>query len=300
MNMRFRTTDVLGAISVFLVVAACPAALAQSDRANGSSSFTAQIPAVDQPGHREWTWTGTDALNYGGSGHVRYEPGGAPRIIVTGDPDEVANIEVDGGVIRRRETPGLNFSHGNVKLEILVQGVNLDRFTMAGSGSMELGRLQRDTLSLRVEGSGALDVQGQAAHLDLKLDGSGRADLGQLSAGDAKIAINGSGAITTAAISGDVGLRIAGSGKAMVGDVGKTADIAIAGSGLASLGRVETVTTKITGSGTVQLGSQPQQGTYNVLGSGKVVLIGPDGKVTELARMRHGGRDGDRGANSRN
>jgi len=126
--MRFRTAAALSAISVFLVLA--PAAQAQPDWLSG---FKAQAPAVNQSGHREWVWQGKDSLRYGGFGHVRYEPGGTPRIIVTGDPEEVANIEVSGGVIRRRDTPGFNFNfrRNDPKLEVLVQGVTLNNFDLA-------------------------------------------------------------------------------------------------------------------------------------------------------------------------
>jgi len=279
MSMRFRTAAALSAISVLLVLAAASAAQAQS---NWFSGFTAQAPAVDQSGRREWVWQGKDSLRYGGSGHLRYEPGGAPRIIVTGDPDEVANIEVDGGTIRRRETPGFSFRR-DPKLEILVQGVTLNNFDLAGSGSMDLGRLQRDALDLKVHGSGTLNAQGQAKHLTLQVDGSGHANLDQMSAGSAAITVTGSGSIATAAISESANIHITGSGKARVGDVGKKADIRITGSGDAILGRVDDVSAKVTGSGTARLSSQPQRSDYSIMGSGKVLLVGADGKTTELA-----------------
>jgi hypothetical protein len=281
-TMRFQTAAALGAISVFLALAISPAAQAQSDWWN---HFTAQAPAVDQSGHREWAWKGTDSLRYGGSGHLRYEQGGAPRIIVTGDPDEVANIEVDGGTIRRRDTPGYNFNFGRAdrKLEILVQGVTLNNFDLAGSGNMDLGRLQRDTLDLRVHGSGTLNAEGQAKRLKLQVDGSGRANLDKLNVGAAEVTVTGSGSLATAAISESVNIHVTGSGKAKVGDIGKKADVHITGSGDAILGRVEDVSARITGSGTARLASQPQHSDYSFTGSGKVVLVGADGKTTELA-----------------
>lgn len=279
MIMQFRTAAALSAISVFLVLA--PAAQAQTDWLR-NFNFTAQAPAVDQSGRREWVWQGKNALSYGGSGHLRYEPGGTPRIIVTGDPDEVANIEVDGGVIRRRETPGFSFRR-DPKLEILVQGVTLDQFDLSGSGTMDLGRLQRDTLELRVRGSGTLNAQGQAKHLTLQVDGSGHANLDQMSAGSADITVTGSGSLTTAAIGEAANIRVTGSGKAKVGNVGKKADIHITGSGDAILGRVDDVTAKVTGSGTARLASQPQHSEYSIMGAGKVVMVGADGKITELA-----------------
>ncbi len=282
MSMRFRTAAALSAFSVFLVLAAVPAAQAQSGLFD---SFRAQAPAVDQSGRREWVWQGKDSLRYGGSGHVRYEPGGTPRIIVTGDPEEVANIEVDGGTIRRRDTPGFNFNfrRSDSKLEILVQGVTLDQFDLSGSATMDLGRLQRDMLDLRVRGSGTLNAQGQAKHLNLEVDGSGRANLDQFSAGAADITVTGSGSITAGAIAEGANIRVTGSGKAKVGDIGKNADIRVTGSGTATLGRVGDVNVKLLGSAKVQLASQPQHSDYSIMGSGKVVMVGADGKITELA-----------------
>jgi hypothetical protein len=286
MSMRFRIAAALSAISVFLLAAA-PSAQAQPDWWS-KLNFTAQAPAVDQSGRREWVWEGKNALSYGGPGHLRYEASGTPRIIVTGDPEEVANVEVDGGTIRRRDMPGFNFNfRRNTQLEILVQGVTLDQFDLSGSATMDLGRLQRDTLDLRVHGSGTLNAQGQAKHLTLEVNGSGRANLDQLSAGAADIAVNGSGTTTTGAVSESANIRVTGSGKAKVGDIGKSVDIRVTGSGGATLGRAEEVNARVTGSGTVRLASQPQHSDYSIMGSGKIVLVGPDGKTTELARMQH-------------
>ncbi len=278
--MRFTTAAALSVVSVFLVLA--PAAQAQSD---WWGSFTAQAPAVDQSGRREWVWQGKDSLHVGGSGHVRYVPGGAPRIIVTGDPDEVAKTEVDGGTIRRHDTSGFNFSfsRNEPRVEILVQGVMLSRFEVAGSAVMDLGRLQRDTLELRVSGSGALNVQGQARQLGLQVNGSGHANLEQMSAGAAEISVNGSGSTVMGDVSEGADIRVTGSGRAKIGDIGKSANIQVTGSGTAILGRVPDVKANLTGSGTVRLSSQPVHSDYHFTGSGKILLVGADGRTTELA-----------------
>lgn len=294
MSKQLRTAGAVSAVSVLLVLTIAPAAEAQPDRGSSKSGFTAQDPVVDQPGHREWAWEGNNSLSYAGStGHVSYEPGGSPRIIVTGDPKDVENIEVDGGAIRRRDTPGFYFTYSHPRLEILVRGVTLDHFDVAGSGEMDLGHLQRDTADLHVHGSGAIDAQGQVKHLNLEVNGSGRANLDQLNAGKADIVVNGSGSVITGAIGEGANVHVNGSGRAKFGDVGKNGSIVVTGSSTATLTRVEDLNAEVTGSAIMWLASQPAHADYNVKGSGKVLLRGPDGNVTELASMHRQGRDRD-------
>ena len=240
------------------------------------SVFTGQTPVVTQPGHREWIWQGGDSLMYGGSGHVRYQPEGSPRIIITGDPGEVDNIEVDGGVIRRHDPRGFNFNFGRGRsdVDILVRGVTLNRFSMAGSASLDLGQLHRDALDLRIYGSGTINGQGEVKSLRLEVDGSGRANLDQLSIEKADINATGSGAISLGAVT--------------------SADLRVTGSGTVTLGRVESVDARLTGSGLVRLKSTPSHANYKVTGSGQVVLVEPGGKVSVLGRMNLP-RDRDRG-----
>jgi len=272
--MRKRLAGALGAIGFFLGFATL--VQAQPGRTNGNSGFTAQAPVVTQPGHREWTWQGDHSLSYAGSGHVRYQPEGTPRIIVTGDPAEVENIEVDGGTIRRNDSRGFNFGRGGSDLDILVRGVTLDRFNLAGSATLDLGQLHRDSLDLRIYGSGTVNAQGEVKNLRVEVDGSGRANLDQFSAAEADINATGSGNIVLQTVTRTVKLRVTGSGTV-------------------TMGGAEDVGAKLTGSGTVRLTSPPSHADYKILGSGKVVLIGPDGKVSLLARMNRD-RDRDRGS----
>jgi hypothetical protein len=265
------------------------AVLAQPDRSGGKTSFTPQTPAVEQPGRREWVWRGSNSLAYGGPGRLRYEPGGSPRIIVTGDPSIVETIEVSRGEIRRRNTPSLpNSSERNPQVEILVQGVTLDSFRLSGSASAELGRLNRDRLDLQVDGSGSVNVQGQAKRLNVLVDGSGQANLGQLSAGEARITITGSGTAAVGDVDGDANIAVTGSGQANVGNVGNHTNITLTGSGNANLGKVDVITARLTGSGDARLASQPQKASYDIRGSGRVMMIGPDGTRNELARAKSG------------
>jgi hypothetical protein len=281
--MQFGKKGAAGALSVFLVLAWTPIAQAQLD---GRSRFTPQAPAVEQPGRREWTWQGGNALAYGGPDRLRYEPGGSPRIIVTGDPAIVETIEVSGGEIRRRNTQGFsNFVQPNPQVEILVRGVTLDHFRLSGSGSTELGRMQRDRLDLQVNGSGSVSAQGRARRLNVQVDGSGRANLGQLSAGEADITIAGSGSADIGDVDRDLSIVITGSGQANACNAGKL-NVVLTGSGGANLNKVDTVTARLAGSGGVRLGSHPRKANYDIRGSGLVVMVGPDGKRTELARSR--------------
>lgn len=80
-----------------------------------------------------------------------------------------------------------------------------------GSGDVDLGRLDQDTLQLLVAGSGSAKAEGRVKTLKLSVAGSGNADLGRLAVEDADVVVAGHGDVAIAP-SGDVKITILGSG----------------------------------------------------------------------------------------
>lgn len=68
-----------------------------------------------------------------------------------------------------------------------------------GSGRLRLGRLQGETLTLDLRGSGGASASGSVDRLQARLSGSGSVDLGQLTSRVAELTTNGSGSITASA-----------------------------------------------------------------------------------------------------
>ena len=71
--------------------------------------------------------------------------------------------------------------------------------TLNGSGRLQLGRLQGQSLGLELRGSGRATASGSVERLRVRLSGSGNADLAGLSSRDADISTNGSGSVTAKA-----------------------------------------------------------------------------------------------------
>ncbi|KQQ32956.1 hypothetical protein ASF61_12750 [Duganella sp. Leaf126] len=71
--------------------------------------------------------------------------------------------------------------------------------TLNGSGRLQLGRLQGQSLTLDQRGSGSASASGSVERLRVRLSGSGSADLAGLASRDADIATNGSGSVTAMA-----------------------------------------------------------------------------------------------------
>jgi hypothetical protein len=264
--MRSTNCRALSAFSLLFVFAFSGAAHAQGEseicRSDGAR-FSARAPNVNQTGRREWVWEGRETLTIQGPLKLRYEAGGTPRIVVTGDPAAVEAIEVDGGVVRKRD----NFNLRDQQLDILIRGVQLERVVLIGSVMLDLARLQKERFALCIQGSGSVDAFGQVRNLDIAVEGSGQANLDRLAIEEAEIVVNGSGS-------------------AYLGAVSRRANIRVNGSGNATVGPAENVNVNVTGTGSARLKSRPRYSNFQVTGRGGVLLVEPDGKITELARAR--------------
>jgi hypothetical protein len=84
-----------------------------------------------------------------------------------------------------------------------------------GSGRLELGRIQGDTLDLTVSGSGGARASGDVHALNVRVHGSGSADLAALHSEGADLNSSGSGGIT-AAVSNRLAAESNGSGRITV------------------------------------------------------------------------------------
>jgi putative autotransporter adhesin-like protein len=179
---------------------------ASSRSSNGG--FVARAPSVNQPGHREWAWDGTDSFGIEVPATVHYVQGGAPRIVITGPDDMLAQVAVGQGQIRCADD-ACQFNHG--KLDVTVGGMALCGIAISGSAQVLLGRLNQDELHLAISGSGSASAEGHVDHLELAIAGSGQADLGQLAVRSADVHVSGSGGATLAPRE-DANIMVSGSG----------------------------------------------------------------------------------------
>ena len=264
--------------SVFVRTAALAAlvmlALPVSAQMFGGENYRA--PAVNQPGRAEWNWDGSNRLVVGVPANVRYSEQGAPRVIVTGPDELVRRVRFRDGALNT----DWGFSWGNrERLEIQVTGVKLNSFAVSGSARMLLGRLDRDSLDIRVSGSGNVMADAaKARDINMNVSGAGAIHLGALDARDVEVDISGSGDATAASGRAErIELSITGSGKAeFAGVSSRDAQVTISGSGRAALAPREAAQIRISGSGRVRMPTAPPNLQSKVSGSGRILTAQAD------------------------
>ena len=142
--------------------------------------------------------------------NVQVRVGEAPAVHLAGDDNLLDEIEttVEDGVLSIGLERSANFRCG---LEVVISTPSLERFTIEGSGDVQIEGLAADHLKLAIEGSGALCAKGTAKSLLGSIDGSGELNLAELEAGEADLSIEGSGAMQVHVLR-DLHYSIEGSG----------------------------------------------------------------------------------------
>jgi Putative auto-transporter adhesin, head GIN domain len=152
--------------------------------------FAAVKPLIDLATRKEWKWDGGDTLAVNAPVVLHYQSDGPRRVTVTGPADLLNQVRVGGGQIGADE--GRHYA-GHERLQAVVSGVPIRKFSIHSHEQLELGHIDQDDLDLRINGSGRVSANGKVKQLNLVIAGSGNADLGRLAAENAKVAVLGSG-----------------------------------------------------------------------------------------------------------
>jgi hypothetical protein len=225
---------VLVTMGVALLVLAATASFARDDdRDWRDDDYAARAPVVQQSGRYEWNWDGGDSLTLAIPATTHYVPAGSPRIVITASEDFLSHVRVGNGRIRM-ERDWRN-ARGE-RAEVTITGVTVHNITLAGTGRVNLEKLDLDRLHLTVAGSGALTGEGRVDDLDLTVAGSGDSDLSRLSV--------------------------------------RRANIHIAGSGRVALTPRDQANLSVAGSGTVHMAAMPPRISQSIIGSGGVRVDG--------------------------
>jgi Putative auto-transporter adhesin, head GIN domain len=224
----------------------------------------------------EWSWGGKSIT---GSGVVKTEArqvsgytgiglslpaivtirqGSKEGLTIEADDNFLPLIEtvVERGSLKIRTTEkNISFKGKSATLKIIVDVINIDHLSIAGSGDIVADTLKADKLKAAVAGSG-----------DMKLN--------SLTVNQLKISIAGSGDFASAGNANEVEISIAGSGDVKADRLkAKTAKISIAGSGDIALWATDTLKVSIAGSGDVRYFGDAVL-TKSVAGSGNIKRLG--------------------------
>lgn len=229
-----------------LAVAACnmSAEAQQGERSAGG--------AVTQ---RSFDLAGFDAVSLAGSPDLIVNVGGGHSVRAEGDPEMLdrLDVRVEGGTLKVGYKKGdwsMNLG-SRPKTRIFVTVPTLRAAALAGSGDIQVDRVQGDSFDASVAGSGDIAIA-------------------QMQVGTANFSIAGSGGITASGAAQTASASIAGSGDINAGSLqSRTASASVMGSGDVRIRATETANVSIMGSGDVLIGGSARC-TVNKRGSGSV------------------------------
>jgi len=138
-----------------------------------------------------------DRLDVNGDINVDVVPGDSGDVEVTAGEKVIDRVvtEASGGVlhvgIRDRGIVIGPDPFDNVRVQ--VSAASLDGIRVQGSSDLKLGRIDRDELSIEVNGSGDIEASGTVGNLIATIEGAGDAHLFDLQAKTATVTVQGAG-----------------------------------------------------------------------------------------------------------
>lgn len=175
---------------------------------------------------RQQAWTG-ETLTVDLPIDVTYVQGPVAKIEISGPRAVVDRLRIEAGRISLSDDDGddhdlnvdsLTIDRQGVRVHsyadqtrIVVTAPNVSSFKLDGSGDLEIRNYNQAAMTVALNGSGDIDASGQTTGLMLATAGSGDAELEELRAANAEIALSGSGNADISA-SNLVKIAISGSG----------------------------------------------------------------------------------------
>jgi hypothetical protein len=195
------------------------------------ANFFEDLPRCENGGgypiNRTLDWDGSDHAGIAIPGRATYAPGNDDKLHVSGNPVLVPHVRVRDGRVELDCRMGFNGAHD---LAITLPGRAFKKFSIAGSGNLDLQKLDQDRVKLSIAGSGSIKGDGRVESADLHIAGSGDINIGQMNSQVVTVHIAGSGN-TDIAPTEEADIHIAGSGDVNLHTNPKKLETHIAGSG---------------------------------------------------------------------
>ena len=195
-------------------------------------------PNVD----RTFAWTGKDELRIDLPVDVVFVQGADAKIVASGPKALIDRLRVDGGHLSLSDgydgdqgrvtinALGVHFESDSSRVKITVIAPDVTKFDVRGSGDLEIRRYDHPTFVADVSGSGGVEASGRTDAVTIDNSGSGRVDLGDLKGKTAIVDISGSGGGALFATT-LAKIDISGSGDLELRTEPKTVNSEISGSG---------------------------------------------------------------------
>ncbi len=195
-------------------------------------------PSID----RTLPWTGKDTLQIDAPVDVVFVQGPDAKIIASGPKPYLDRLSVDGGRIALADGDdreqasvtinafGVHVQSESERVKITVIAPDVTKFDVRGSGDLDIRRYDRPAISVDVSGSGDVEASGRVELVTVDSSGSGHVDLGDLKAKEAVVDVSGSGGGAIFATA-KAKIAISGSGDVELRTEPKTVSSEITGSG---------------------------------------------------------------------
>lgn len=191
---------------------------------------------------RTFAWTGKDALQIDLPVDVVFVQGAEAKIVASGPKAYLDRLRVEGGRIslddgaRDEHTQvtinafGVRVLSDSERVKITIIAPDVTKFDLRGSGDLDIRRYDHPTFAVDVSGSGDVEAQGRVETVVVDNSGSGSVDLSDLKAKDAVFDVSGSGGGALFATN-KAKIDISGSGDVELRTEPKTVSTEITGSG---------------------------------------------------------------------
>lgn len=195
-------------------------------------------PSID----RTFAWTGKDELRIDLPVDVVFVQGPEAKIVASGPKAYIDRLRVDGGHISLDENDGVDRDSVTIsalgvhiqsdsdRVKITVIAPDVTKFDVRGSGDLDIRKYDHPSFAVSVSGSGDVEASGRADAVAIDNSGSGYANLGDLKAKTAVADISGSGGGALFATT-LARIDISGSGDLELRTEPKTVNSEISGSG---------------------------------------------------------------------
>jgi hypothetical protein len=195
-------------------------------------------PMID----RTFAWTGKNDLLIDLPVDVVFIQGPEAKIVASGPKDYVERLRVDGGRLTLEgnddidhdrltiDAMGLRVESDSERMKITVIAPDVTQFDVRGSGDLDIRRYDRPSILVTVSGSGDVDAAGRVEMASIDNSGSGHVDLSDLKAKEAVVDVSGSGGGAIFATT-KAKIAISGSGDVELRTEPKTVSSDITGSG---------------------------------------------------------------------
>lgn len=192
---------------------------------------------------RTFPWTGKDTLQVDLPVDVVFVQGPEAKVVASGPKAYVDRLRVDGGHISLADGGyddgegsitinafGVHFESESERVKITVIAPDVTKFDVRGSGDLDIRKYDHPTVEMSLSGSGGVEAQGRVDTLTVDSSGSGYARLSELKARDAIFDVSGSGGGALFATN-QAKIDISGSGDVELRTEPKTVSSEITGSG---------------------------------------------------------------------